>query len=64
VDACNLDAGGARKRLVLGIVFLILGFGFAAWFIAHGRPLTLRIPATLPCFLIASYSLLQARAKT
>ena len=64
MDACNLDAGGVRRRLVLGLAFLVLGIVFSVWFIVNGRPLMLRVLATLPCFLIASFSLLQARAKT
>jgi len=64
MDACNLDAGGVRKRAVTGAAFLVVGLGAAVWFIGHDRPLLFRIAAVLPCFLIASFSIFQARART
>ena len=64
MDACNLDAGGVRKRAIAGGIALMAGLGASAWMIQSGQPLLLRLVVALVAFGFAGLSLFQARAKT
>jgi hypothetical protein len=61
--ACNLGPRQAHRRLVLGLVMLLVGVAGLVALIAAGAPRWWRVGLVVP-FWIGELGLFQARAKT